>query len=307
MVVPDALVTSRLNLRPLTVTDARALHAVYCHTETIRFWHESAHRDIAATRAMIADALCGDGCWWAICPLGEDRAIGVIYLLGTEGRPGMGYILHHAWWQQGYMTEAVRAVLAYGFDSLGLDGVELWIHSRNVASQKLAEKLGFTRRGRFARGSSHADAPFETVVYGLFAWEWRGLSMPMGGGRPRCYGLQPVLAVPDVQATAEYYRDRLDFRIDFLAGEPPTYGSVSYGEWSTEGARIRFRRIGAAHRIDPSVELYIVIGSPVDELYDRYRTAGVYIVEPPVSRQWQDREFIIQDCNGYLLYFSAPE
>ena len=59
----------------------------------------------------------------------------------------IGYDLTPAGWGQGYMTEALRAVLQHGFGPMDLNRVEALIHPGNQASLRLAERLGFRREG----------------------------------------------------------------------------------------------------------------------------------------------------------------
>ena len=40
------------------------------------------------------------------------------------------------------------------------------------------------------------------------------------------HGMQPVLAVPDVEQTVEFYRDKLGFHVDFVEGDPPVHARV---------------------------------------------------------------------------------
>ena len=58
--------------------------------------------------------------------------------------------------------------------------------------------------------------------------------------------LAPILAVPDVQAAAEYYCDKLGFTVGFLYGDPPTHGGIHRGEWTSEGAHIQLSHNGSA-------------------------------------------------------------
>jgi hypothetical protein len=50
------------------------------------------------------------------------------------------------------------------------------------------------------------------------------------GRRHQLHGVQPVLPVADVAASAEYFRDVLGFEIDFLEGNPPVHGRVMKGD-----------------------------------------------------------------------------
>ena len=57
----------------------------------------------------------------------------------------VGWRLSSAWWGRGLATEAARACVAYGFDTLRLASVVSIIDPRNAASLRVAEKLGMTR------------------------------------------------------------------------------------------------------------------------------------------------------------------
>ena len=303
------ITTDRLILDPLAADDAGDLFDIYSHDAAMVYWDSPPHEDVAETQEMI-DAMTGDeACWWAVRRKEEDRCIGVVGYLGNPGVPGMGYILHPNYWQQGLMREAVRAVLKFGFETLQLDRVELWINEDNAASQNLAREVGFKRRGRFRQKYWHHRTAHDKIVYGIRANEWLQAD---DGAKPdqshaHFYTLQPVLAVADVQATAEYYRDKLDFRIDFLYGNPPFHGAVSQGEWSTEGVKIQFSAADADTIGDRSaVALYIFVGPNINDLFRRYQAAGVDIHRRVADYPWGMREFEIKDCNGYLLRFGTP-
>ena len=92
------------------------------------------------------------------------------HLIGNIGIGAMpavcefGYWLGRARWGQGLATEAGRAVLAYGFDVLGLPLVHSGYFTENVGSGRVQRKLGFRQVGRswrrsLARGSevAHID------------------------------------------------------------------------------------------------------------------------------------------------------
>ena len=51
-------------------------------------------------------------------------------------------------WNQGYCTEAARAVLAHAFEELGLHRVFAHCFSRNPSSGRVLEKIGMVHEGR---------------------------------------------------------------------------------------------------------------------------------------------------------------
>lgn len=300
-----ALETERLVLKPLAPAHAAALHKVYADPHAMRFWSTPPHRAIEETAALVNLLMAGPGRSWAIHRRDGGTAIGNVYYLGNSGPPGMGYILHPSHWGQGLMSEAVRGALAFGYDRMGLDRVELWIDSRNLASQRVAERTGFKRRAAFRQKYAHQADSHEKLVYGMHSEEWR-----TAPGTPReqpveAYSLHPILAVADVRRTAEYYRDRLGFEIDFLFGQPPRYASVSLREWTATGACIHLSHADAPPAAD-AISLYVNVGPDIDRLCARYKAKGVAIAAEPASMPWGQREFAVKDCNGYTLRFGTP-
>ena len=146
----------------------------------------------------------------------------------------------------------------------------------------------------------------EKLVYGLRIEEWRPGAVAASPPRIEAYSLQPVLAVPDVRATAEYYRDKLGFAIGFLFGEPPTYAGLWLGTWTATGANIHLWR--TVRRYRPCTEFpSISMSAPaIDELHATYKARGVDMQGDVVQQPWGMREFAIRDCNGYLLRFGTP-
>jgi ribosomal-protein-alanine N-acetyltransferase len=59
----------------------------------------------------------------------------------------VGFALSRPYWRQGYMSEALTALLVYGFDRLGLQRVEANCLADNTASCRLLEKAGFALEG----------------------------------------------------------------------------------------------------------------------------------------------------------------
>lgn len=298
------IATERLLLAPLRQDHAKALHDVMRDPLAMRFWQEPPHQSPAQTDDMIAALIAGSERAWALTPREGGEAIGLVYYLGNPGPPGMGYILHPRAQGRGYMTEAVRAALRYGFEELDYDRVELWIDARNLTSQRLAERAWFKRRAAFQQKYAHDPEAHQKIVYGLLIEEWRAQGAPQALRAGRAHGVTPILPATDVRASAEFYRDRLGADVAFLFGQPPTYGAVSFSPWSASGAVIHFS--AAAKEAIALVTLFLNVGPGIDELAARFRAQGVAIVEPPSSKPWGRREFAIRDPDGHLLRFGSP-
>jgi [ribosomal protein S5]-alanine N-acetyltransferase len=117
------------------------------------------------------------GVRWAIA----DRANG--QLIGTSGfwrlikphyRAEIGYELAPEWWGRGVMTEAVGAMLGFGFGHMGLHSVEAHIHPDNSGSRRVLEKLGFVQEGYFRQNFyDPIEKQFtDTAVFSLLKADW---------------------------------------------------------------------------------------------------------------------------------------
>ena len=90
---------------------------------------------------------------WAL----ERRADGV--LIGKAGLTDgeLGYHIYESFRRQGYALEACRAILKYGFEVLELEEIRLRTKRSNIASQALAEKLGFVLLSPISLSQHHMD------------------------------------------------------------------------------------------------------------------------------------------------------
>ncbi len=302
--MPSTLTTERLILRPLEAADAEDLYDAYRRPEAMRFMDDAAHTSAAETKKMVDGMLDGPGTVWTVRTAEDGPALGFVDYIGNAGVPGMGYFLHPDHWGNGYMSEAVRAALDYGYDEMGLDRVELWISEENTASVRLAERVGFRRRGRMRQKYHEDTVGHDKIVYGITAEQWR--TGQLAGNAQAAYSLAPILAVPDVLAAAEFYCDKLGFTIGFLFGDPPTHAGIHRGEWTNEGAHIQFTLTDQPLQPKPQVGFYVFMGEDVDGLFEQYQAASVHIEWEPTNEPWGMREFAIRDCNGYLLRFGRP-
>lgn len=296
--------TERLVLRPLTLEDAPALFAIFSDPETMRFLPFPCHQTVSETHEQLARELAvPDAYEWAICLRGRHEPIGKMNYLGNTVLPGMGYVIHRDYWGQGITVEASQAVLAYGFEELGFDRVELWIDENNLASQRVAQKLNFRLKGRIPLKYEHKTHYHIMLTFGLWAYEWRHETPP--APEAAFFRAQSVLMVHDVQETAVYYRDKLGFRIDFLFGEPPNHAAVSRGDWTGGMVTIQLTQIPPYQEIVASSYQYIFVDTHLDDLCETYRRQGVEIVSKPKNYPWGFREFTIHDLNGHILRFAT--
>jgi len=146
------LETARLVLRHQVLQDLDALWALYCDPEITRYipdaprsreeakeeleWHMNGHPRFPELGL------------WATIHKETGKFIGRCGLLpwtiDERQEVEVAYAITREYWGQGLATEAAKAILDYGLENLNLSRLVSLIDSENVASQKVAEKIGMT-------------------------------------------------------------------------------------------------------------------------------------------------------------------
>jgi RimJ/RimL family protein N-acetyltransferase len=120
--------------------------------------------------ARRAAAERGTALTWAISRRADTTLMGSITLslVAAHRRAELGYWLGVPFWNQGYVTEAVRRVLAFGFHHLQLHRVQATCFQRNLASARVLEKAGLRYegllRGFFRKGEISEDVRMYGIV-----------------------------------------------------------------------------------------------------------------------------------------------
>ena len=183
---PPTLHTARLRLRPFNDSDADVLFALHANAYVLRYWDAPpwserlrAERFIMACREM---AEAGTGTRLAVDRVSDGAFIGWCSL--TRWNPdfrivSMGYCFDDAAWGHGYATEAARALLQWAFDTLDVNRVQAETDTRNAASARVLEKLGFVREGTLREDCIVNGEVSDSWVYGLIGREWQASREPV--------------------------------------------------------------------------------------------------------------------------------
>ena len=181
MIELPILETPRLQLRPLERSDTLAIQRSAGNREIadtmISLPHpypaDEAERYFARHQAerkaghAIAFRIKHKAEGW-FCGLVEVRAIDRQHSLGE-----LSFWLAVEAWGQGYMTEAVREVVRYGFEDLGLNRLYAYHMLRNPASGRVLEKNGFKQEG-LLRQRVRKWGKFEDVaLWAILQEEWQ--------------------------------------------------------------------------------------------------------------------------------------
>ena len=194
-------------VRPLEPDDAPAVAAACqdpliqerCYFVPSPYRLEDAERFIAeARRELVAGtvahcAICaGSGfAQSAGAPFVPGELLGAVNLVDYPDREAaeIGYWVKREARGRGVATSALRLVMRYAFEQVGVERLEIMTETPNLPSQRLAEELGFTREGvarahLASRGERDRDlvdpahGRIDQVLYALLRPEWEALARP---------------------------------------------------------------------------------------------------------------------------------
>lgn len=171
--------TPRMRLRWMTEGDVDALYRIFSHPDVMRYWGAPPLADREAAAGLLAEIQENfrrrSSMKWGIAESGTDLVIGTVTLFNLNldnRRAEIGYGLDRDFWRQGYMNEALQALLSFAFDVLNLHRLEADVDPRNVGSIRSLEKLGFQREG-YLRERWHVNGEIQDAYfYGLLRPEW---------------------------------------------------------------------------------------------------------------------------------------
>ena len=171
--------TARLRLRPFTEEDKDALYALMSNAYVLRYWdappwteRTRADRFLARCKEMEQE---GSGVRLAIERTDDGAFVGWCAFMqwNPDFRSALiGYCLAEKAWGHGYATEAAGAMVQWAFDTLDLNRIQSEADTRNRASERVLEKLGFVREGTLRENCIVNGDVSDSSVYGLLRREW---------------------------------------------------------------------------------------------------------------------------------------
>jgi RimJ/RimL family protein N-acetyltransferase len=176
----NTIATERLVLRLLAPEDALVMYAIFSDPEVMRYgagspWTTMEQADEYLVKGA-EDLSRGTALRVGIALQSTGMLVGqaALWAFSEQNRRcDIGYSLAREHWGKGYASEAVRALLGYGFDRLDLNRVEADIDPRNAASARVLERLGFEREGYMPERWIVGGEVCDTVFYGLLKRHWK--------------------------------------------------------------------------------------------------------------------------------------
>jgi len=167
------LKTARLLLRRLERADANEMFFLRSDENVLRYLGKEPAKTIEEAEEFIRKINKNidenESILWGITLLSDPEVIiGTICLWNFQKehyRVEIGYILHPDHWGKGIMKEAIKAVVDFGFNSLGLHSMEALLSPENIASSAVLESNGFVKEGHL-KESFYFNGQFsDTAIY----------------------------------------------------------------------------------------------------------------------------------------------
>lgn len=172
--------TDRLILRRYTLEDADAMYKNWASdSEVTKFLTWQPHSSVEVSRSIIEDWLkeYSDEKYyhWAIVlkdngnePIG---GISVVHMNEDISMVHIGYCLGRAWWRRGIMSEALKAVTDFMFDTVEVNRVEARHDPRNPNSGKVMQKCGMKYEGTLRSADRNNQGICDACYYALLRSE----------------------------------------------------------------------------------------------------------------------------------------
>jgi len=145
------LITERLTLRKLSKNDSEEILQLRSDTEINKFLDRRPSKTLGDALNFINSIIENENdaaFYWAITKTGEGQLIVTICLFDLAGNLSkceIGYELLTKYSGQGMMTEAVKKVVEYAIETLGIKAIDALTHQSNLNSTKLLQKLHFKK------------------------------------------------------------------------------------------------------------------------------------------------------------------
>ncbi|WP_293893244.1 GNAT family N-acetyltransferase [Flavobacterium sp.] len=172
--------TERLLLRRLNNDDAAEVLSLRSNPDIMKYIPRPLAKtieDALAHIAMIEDKIVDNtGINWGITIKGESKIIGIIghYKISPENhRAEIGYMSAPEFNGKGYMSEAIKAVVAYGFEQMNLHSIEAIIDPENIASERVLQKNCFVKEAHILENGLWEGKFIDTVIYSLLKRNWK--------------------------------------------------------------------------------------------------------------------------------------
>lgn len=182
------LITERLIIRDYQAEDVEAFHELFTNDDVMLMMPEIKTSSLDESKKYLYEAIVESQYenrrkfFFAITLKESGHYIGEIgfstLIDCDEGRVvNLGYFIMPEYWNKGLVTEAVQAVMAYGFESADVIKFESGCLKANTGSIRVMEKVGMVREAERIKHMYFNDQLHDRLDYRMLKEEWEGMKL----------------------------------------------------------------------------------------------------------------------------------
>jgi ribosomal-protein-alanine N-acetyltransferase len=166
--------TARLQLRPISLNDIYNFYQLRSNPKVIEFMDTDPIKSLQDAEQKIRDSLDlynnKMGITWTINGKAHGNFMGYCTFWRLDrknARSELGYAMLPEFWGNGYMEEALRAVVEFAYEEWQLHSIEANVNPKNERSIVLLNKLGFRQEGYFQENFRYNGEFLDSAIYSL--------------------------------------------------------------------------------------------------------------------------------------------
>jgi ribosomal-protein-alanine N-acetyltransferase len=173
----ERIETERLVLRKSTKSDVPDMLEYASDEDTVRYLDWAGAKTADEVLSGIIDFHWSRPGIWVIELKESKKCIGAIDLRvePEHDKSSFGYVLNRSYWNKGYMTEVLFAIIKLCFEKLDLNRVEAFHYIGNEASGKVMQKCGMIFEGVNIQGVKIKGIFRDVARYGVTKEQWRSI------------------------------------------------------------------------------------------------------------------------------------
>ncbi|MGE7024545.1 GNAT family N-acetyltransferase [Solibacillus cecembensis] len=166
------IITERLIIKPFKSTDLQDVFAIYNNEDTCKFLlHNKWTQEDMQERfnKKLANGVLTKESMLSLAAIYKDKVVGDLSVWYTDMKDTVeiGYSFSNEIAGKGLATEAVSSLVFKLFDDFNVHRIQANLDARNIASQKLCERIGMRKEAHFTQDFWNKNEWTDSMVYGM--------------------------------------------------------------------------------------------------------------------------------------------
>jgi len=174
-----AIETERLFMREIIMGDLKDMYGIFSSENVMKYYGMFPIEDEVQAERLIRSFRQGfddqKSIRWGITLKDTGEFIGTCGFHNMQMRSyraEIGYEIAQTHWNKGYVTEAIHAMLEFGFGMLKLNRIEALVYPENSSSHRALEKIGFVEEGLLREYAYFRECFTDLVMHSILKTDY---------------------------------------------------------------------------------------------------------------------------------------